>query len=145
MNLVQAEAKLRALNLTLTPQRRAILQHLENNPTHPTAQEIFAAVTREFPITSRATVYNSLALFKDLGIVREVVTAGGEVRYDMNTEAHHHYRCRGCGRLFDLPAERVKVELIPSPDDGFVVENFEVTIDGRCPACAPVAVPASAK
>jgi Fe2+ or Zn2+ uptake regulation protein len=124
------EALLRRQGCSLTPQRRAVLRFLDGNLDHPSASEIFDAVTRDFPITSRATVYNTLALLEDLGAIRAVRGAGTDVRYDPNTEPHHHRFCTRCGRLDDVPAGAVTVLLHGVPANG------TVRFDGLCEACA---------
>src|SRR5688500_13218890 len=92
------EERLRERGCSLTPQRRAVLQFLHANPEHPTAGQVFEAVTREFPVASRATVYNTLALLTEIGAVTTTQSPGGEVRYDPNVDDHHHLVCTRCGR-----------------------------------------------
>ena len=69
MNREAAEALLLARGCTVTAQRRAILAFLDGNQSHPTAAAVFAAVTQDFPMASRATVYNTLSLLADSGAV----------------------------------------------------------------------------
>ncbi len=135
MNRAHAESLLASRRLALTPQRRAILDFLESNPGHPTAHDIFAAVTREVPVASRATVYNSLSLFKELGLIREVAVSLGEIRYDGNVLPHHHCRCLSCGTLFDISSHKVKWEWVGEPEAGFRVEGAEVVLEGVCLPC----------
>lgn len=133
MNAAEAETALRTRGLTLTPQRRAVLRFLEGNTGHPTAQQIFVAVTADFPVTSRATVYNTLQLLGELGLVR-LLRTGDEVRYDPCVTPHHHLTCTRCGALVDVPAERVRVQL-----DGHAAVRSEVWFDGVCAACSALA------
>lgn len=129
MNVALVEDKLREHGCTLTPQRRAVLRFLHGNLDHPTAGEIFDAVTADFPITSRATVYNTLALLEEIGAVR-ALPVHGETRYDPNVSLHHHLACPSCGRLEDVPADAVTVML-----RGKVTEG-EVRFTARCSTCA---------
>ncbi|MBM4391660.1 MAG: transcriptional repressor [Deltaproteobacteria bacterium] len=104
------EAQLRARGLKLTPQRRAILCYLDGNGSHPTAAEVFAAVTRDFPMASRATVYNTLSLLVEIGAVRSVPgLPGGDTRFDPKVSHHHHVMCPRCGAIADLDAAHVQV------------------------------------
>lgn len=136
INADSVEAALRALGHSLTPQRRAVLRHLDGNLEHPTAAAIFAAITRDFPVTSRATVYNTLQLLTELGAVRVLQLEGeDELRYDPNTSLHHHLRCTSCGRLEDIAGERVEVRL-----DGQGVAA-EARFSGHCSACATATPP----
>lgn len=128
MNAEAIETELRARGLALTPQRRAILQFLEGNLDHPTAHQVLDAVTADFPVTSRATVYNTLQLLVEIGAVRTLRT-GDEARFDPNTAPHHHLQCTRCGRLQDVPADRVEVRL-----DG-ATTLAEVRFDGVCASC----------
>lgn len=131
MNAANVESHLRAAGHALTPQRRAVLRYLEGNLRHPTAAEVFAAVTAETPLSSRATVYNTLQLLADEGFVRVLRFEGeAELRYDPNTSAHHHRRCPRCGRLDDVAAERVEVLL-----DGRRV-SADIRFDLPCEDCA---------
>lgn len=123
------EELLRGQGCSLTPQRRAVLRYLEGNLDHPSASDIFDAVTRDFPITSRATVYNTLALLEELGAIH-AVRGAGDVRYDPKTDAHHHRFCTSCGRLEDIPAEAVTVLLHGRPAEG------RVRFDAPCADCA---------
>src|SRR5918912_501548 len=100
------EARLREAELRLTPQRFAVLESLGRAEGHPTADQIATEINRRFPRASRATVYNTLNALRDAGLVREV-THGDDAaaRYESNVEPHHHFVCRVCGRLEDVPAE----------------------------------------
>ncbi len=129
MQTGNVQARLRARGSSMTAQRRAILHFLDGNVDHPTAAEIFEAVTREHPVTSRATVYNTLALLEEVGAVRVLREAGLEARFDPNTSPHHHLHCQRCGRIEDVPADAVEVRV-----NGAVVSGH-VRIDGRCAAC----------
>ncbi|MCB9743174.1 MAG: transcriptional repressor [Alphaproteobacteria bacterium] len=134
MDVQEVERLLRERRLFLTPQRRAILEYLSDNPEHPTAARVFEAVTRGQPVTSRATVYNTLALFQELGVLQEVNLPGKEARFDPNDEPHHHFHCGQCDTLFDIPAAQVQVaatNLGPMQ-----VERSSVLFEGVCASCA---------
>jgi len=130
------ESRLREAELRLTPQRFAVLEYLGRAEGHPTADQIATEINRRFPRASRATVYNTLNALRDAGLVREV-THGGDAaaRYESNVEPHHHFVCRVCGRLEDVPAES-----LPAPDrlkleGGHEVETYEVVLRGVCGKC----------
>jgi Fur family peroxide stress response transcriptional regulator len=118
----------------LTPQRLAILQFLEGNRDHPSADDIYRKVKIGFPGISRATVYNTLALLCRQGEIAELSVDPGRRRYDPDTSAHHHLVCRSCGKIVDIFRDfRI------SPGDGkggsFVVESLHVQFSGLCPQC----------
>src|SRR5690348_1249772 len=90
--------------LKMTPQRRAIIDYLRNALNHPTADEVLSEVNRRFPMTSRATVYNTLNWLTEAGLV-QAVYRDGMVRFDPKTDHHHHFVCRVCNRIEDVDAE----------------------------------------
>lgn len=130
MNVVAVEHLLREHGCSLTPQRRAILRYLDGNLDHPSAHQIFDAITADFPITSRATVYNTLALLEQVGAVRTLPGIDGQTRYDPNVAPHHHLQCEVCGRLEDVPAADVSLALRGAP------ARAEVRFFGTCAACS---------
>ena len=105
----QVESLLKDRGCTLTPQRRAILRFLDGNLDHPTATDIFTAVTADFPMASRATVYNTLTLLEAVGAIHAIRESERETRYDPNTAHHHHQVCPACGRIEDVPDAEVRV------------------------------------
>jgi len=129
------EASLREAELKLTPQRYAVLEYLTRAAGHPTAEQIGAALNRRFPQASRATVYNNLNALRDAGLVREVRFADGVARYESNVEAHHHFVCRACGRVEDVPAAAVRAAMPAELEGGHAVEDFEVVLRGLCASC----------
>jgi Fur family ferric uptake transcriptional regulator/Fur family peroxide stress response transcriptional regulator len=130
----KVEIMAQANGLKMTPQRRVIIDYLQNAVNHPTAEEVMIAVNEKFPMTSRATVYNTLNWLRDEGLVQEVFE-GGSVRFDPNTDYHHHFICRVCGRVEDVPSEFVGSFNVGSLNNGQMVETLEVTMRGVCAAC----------
>jgi Fur family peroxide stress response transcriptional regulator len=120
--------------LKMTPQRRAIIEYLQSTIHHPTADEVLKAVNEKFPMTSRATVYNTLNWLKGEGMVKEVYE-GGVVRFDPNTSDHHHFVCRRCGRVEDVEGELIANYHFDPLLGNHTVENFEVIIRGICADC----------
>jgi Fe2+ or Zn2+ uptake regulation protein len=110
---------------------------------HATAEEILAAVGDRLPNVSAPTVYATLELLEELGLVRRVPAAGGAVLYDPRAEPHHHLACRACGRVTDLD---VRVDAAPAlraaRRSGARPERAEVVVTGLCAECA--AAPGSA-
>ena len=127
----EVEELLRGRGFALTRQRRAVVRHLLEQPGHWTARELLRAV----PATSRATLYSTLGLLRDLEVVVELPVPGGEVLYDANTDPHQHLRCRGCGRLEDVPEAWLPVRPHPEQPIPFRIERFRVIAEGLCPAC----------
>jgi Fe2+ or Zn2+ uptake regulation protein len=134
LNLGTVEEMARASGLKMTPQRRAIIDYLQAAKHHPTADEVFKAVNREFPMTSRATVYNTIKWLKEAGMLQEIFEAGS-VRLDPNFDRHHHFVCRKCGSVedvgFDLIAD-LGICVLPNRQ---TIESFEIVIRGVCDKC----------
>jgi Fur family peroxide stress response transcriptional regulator len=132
------ESLLRVKGFSLTPQRRAILRHLAERGGHWTAAQLLESLTGEFPLASRATVYSTLALLRELGVVAAVPAAGpgDELRYDANPEPHQHFVCRRCGALEDVPVDWFPVSIPSGIEPAFTVERFQIVAEGVCPNCA---------
>src|SRR5919112_544530 len=103
------EQRLRMAGLRVTPQRRAVWAAFrEGERGHLTADEVYEVARRELPELSRATVYNSLAELVRAELL-QTVKGLGAVRYDSNLDPnHHHFHCRGCGRLYDVHPQGIE-------------------------------------
>ena len=125
--------RLRELGLVPTIQRIAVLEFLEKNHTHPTAEEVYCGVKTRFPSISKATVYNTLDVLKKAGTIRELTIAREAARYDYDSSSHPHFLCRICGNLIDvdLPCP------IRSGDEvlGHKVESVQTYLYGVCSQC----------
>ena len=88
--------------LRCTPQRYAVMAFLMEQNSHPTAAEIFEAVNRVDPRSSRATTYNNLRDLVEAGLVREVAIEGRAARFDAKGLRHHHFVCDRCGAVEDM-------------------------------------------
>ncbi len=129
--------QLRERHLRVTPQRIVIHRALCGESQHMTADQVLARVSDTLPGTSLPTVYSTLELLEDLGLVRRVGTGNGAVVFDSRVEPHAHTVCRRCGAMADL-------EGAAAPDDalaragatGFVPDHAQLVVWGLCPACA---------
>jgi Fur family peroxide stress response transcriptional regulator len=122
--------------LRCTPQRYAVMEFLTECHRHPTAAEIFKAVNRVDPRSSRATTYNNLRDLVHAGLVREVAVEGRAARFDAKGMRHHHFICDRCGNVED-----VKWYSIPKPASRSlgkrVLRECELIFRGLCSKCAP--------
>ena len=120
----------------VTPQRLVINRLLRAREAHLTAEQLHAAATDDLPGTSLPTVYATLDLFVELGLVRRLRTGAAAALYDSRTSAHQHAVCRVCGAVHDLdmPAAAAAPELA-----GFTVERVDVTVEGVCADCGATA------
>jgi Fur family iron response transcriptional regulator len=133
VSLTQEEivARLRAHGITPTPQRVAIARVLFERPDHWSADRILALVNADKASTSKATVYNTLRLFLEKKIVRELIIDPNRVVYDPNMTPHHHFYDVITGELSDIPADAVIFERLPHPPAGAVAEGYDVIIRVR--------------
>jgi Fur family peroxide stress response transcriptional regulator len=122
--------------LRCTPQRYALMAFLMECKRHPTAAEIFEAVNRMDPRSSRATTYNNLRDLVQAGLVREVAVEGRAARFDAKGVRHHHFICDHCGNVEDIEWYNV-----PRPTSSSigkrVVRECELIFRGLCTKCAP--------
>ncbi len=86
-----------------TFQRLKILEYLENHRNHPTVDMIYSALYKKVPTLSRTTVYNTLDIFRRHGLVTVLATTDSEARFEYNFDSHHHFICRECGQIIDIP------------------------------------------
>lgn len=121
--------------LRCTPQRYAVMAFLIAHTGHPTAAEIFKAVNRMDPRSSRATTYNNLRDLVKAGLVREVAVEGRAARFDAKGIRHHHFICDACGCVedvewYDVPRPSLRVF------GKRILREYEVNLRGLCTRCA---------
>jgi Fe2+ or Zn2+ uptake regulation protein len=102
MDAEAIKRSLEATGLRCTAQRFAVMAFLMEQTRHPTAAEIFEAVNRVDPRSSRATTYNNLRDLVEAGLVREVAVEGRAARFDAKGMQHHHFICDRCGNVEDM-------------------------------------------
>ena len=122
--------------LRCTPQRYAVMKFLMEQSCHPTAAEIFEAVNRVDPRSSRATTYNNLRDLVQAGLVREVAAEGRAARFDAKGVRHHHFICDRCGNVEDVPWYDVPRPAAASLGKR-VLRECELIFRGLCTGCAP--------
>lgn len=126
--------KYKHLGLKLTPQRLAILSYLDGNKEHPSAEDIYKAMSKDFPTMSFATVYNTLETLRDKGSILELTIDPNKKRYDPNTAAHHHLICIKCKRIIDIHKE-FNLNIPDEMTEGFDLVGNHVELYGICPKC----------
>lgn len=117
-----------------TPQRMAILEFLDGNTSHPSAEEVYRAVSKKYPSMSFATVYNTLNALVKHGAVRELTIDPERRRFDPDTSAHHHLVCLGCKKIVDVWGE-IDVALPRSSAGEFTVIGNHIEFYGYCSRC----------
>ena len=125
---------LRHHGINPTHQRIEIAYALFSRQQHLSADRIMAIVNTRHPETSRATVYNTLNLFLEKKLVREVIVDPNKVFYDPNTRKHHHFYNVDTGRLTDIDASNISISGLPSLPQGTVTEGVDIIIRIRSQA-----------
>jgi Fur family peroxide stress response transcriptional regulator len=119
-----------------TRQKEVIIKILKGTNCHPDADWIYRQVRKEIPHISLGTVYRNLKMLNQSGLIREVGVRGETNHFDGNTEPHYHFRCRECGRIFDLDAEIDKaLEKRVADRTGFKITEHHLEFGGLCPDC----------
>jgi len=130
--------KLTERGYRLTPQRMMILSAIENSDDHISAEEIHAQVVAKYPHVNISTVYRTLELLKQVGLVTETDLGEGRVRYHPSGKGHHHHLvCKECGAIIDLD-ETVLSSLkdILLREYKFIADLRHLAIFGRCVNCS---------
>ena len=121
-------------SIKLTPQRLAILEYLEGNMSHPSAAEIYKAVSERYPTMSFATVYNTLQILREKGRVLELSIDSGKMRFDPNTKPHHHLICVQCKNITDVH-RKFTLKLPEGERCDYEIVGNHVDFYGICPKC----------
>ena len=129
--------KLREQKFRVTPQRIAVLKILSLSKGHPSVEDVYAHVKRDFPTTSLATLYKTMTLLKELGEVLELGFPEGSNRYDGSKPfPHPHVVCTGCKSIVDPDLESLAVMTAEvSEQTGYKVVNHRMDFYGLCPDC----------
>ena len=114
-----------------TPQRLKIAEILLARPQHLSAEQILDRLRQAGSSVSKATVYNTLNLFRESGLVRELSVDPERRYYDSVTRAHHHFDNVATGEFTDIDADRVSISELPSLPEGTESHSVEVLIKIR--------------
>lgn len=125
--------KLKEKNINLSHQRLKVLEYLIQNRCHPTVEQIYSGIHKDVPTLSKTTVYNTLRILAEAGLVRIITIEEKESRYDIDTENHGHFKCESCGEIYDFP---INIDpLIPDVLNNFKIYEKSVYFRGLCPKC----------
>jgi Fur family iron response transcriptional regulator len=119
---------LRTHGVAPTHQRLEIAHVLFGRGEHLSADRILALVNERHAETSKATVYNTLNLFRDRGLIREVIVDPKRVFYDPNTQPHHHLYNVDTGEITDISAAALAVSGLPELPPGMVTEGVDIIV-----------------
>ena len=135
LNLSRSECAeiLRAAGLPVSSPRIEIYKHLYRNRIHPTADTLYRSLVAESPSLSKTTIYNTLKAFASHHLLQLLIIEDGELRFDVNTEPHAHFKWLKCGAVTDVfYQEKPQMPTLPV---GYVVTEEHICLRGFCPDC----------
>ena len=131
--MVNLTEELSKVDIRPSYQRVTILKALRSTKMHPTVDELLEIISDISDVSiSRATLYNTLQLFTEKGIITQVDAASNEARYDASTSFHPHFICEKCKRVIDIDGPEPLVNL----PDGYQINRLTLNINGICRECS---------
>ncbi len=125
--------KLEMKNINQSHQRLKVLEYLTQNQCHPTVDQIFTDLQKDITRLSKTTVYNTLRMLAEAGLVRVVAIEDNETRYDVITENHGHFKCESCGTIYDFS---IDMDTLTCKDlNNFQVNDKNIYFKGICQRC----------
>lgn len=121
---------LRQCAIQPTPQRIAVVETVLSSKTHPTADEVLLSARKKCPTVSRATVYNTLNLLVEKGLIGMQTIREGAAVFDPNVHKHHHFIDDETGEIYDIPWDQLEVKGKEKLKD-FEITEFQVMLRGR--------------
>ena len=144
MNAIDSEGrvenlagKLKTRGMRITPQRMAVLKIIATSTKHPSIEQIYEQVKRDFPMTSLATIYKTINTLEQMGEVREITLHDGGNRYDGYEPAPHpHFVCTECGKISDVDiANLTQLADEVAEKYGYQIYNQRLDFFGVCSDC----------
>lgn len=117
-------------------QRELILKTVLSSNEHLTADNIYDRLKESNPNLSLGTVYRNLTQLEEHGYIKKINIPGDPVRFDGNTEEHHHFICEKCGKIFDIEDEKIEYVDKLSETKGFKVNSMYLILRGVCDECS---------
>ena len=128
--------RFRSSGYTLTSQRRAVLEALEESGGHPSAEEVYLLVKRRNPRVALGTVYQALSVLEEIGVVESKHWSDSPVRYDLNTEPHLDIKCVKCGAVAEVEGADIgDLHSRIQEATPYRVTSARIVLEGLCPAC----------
>lgn len=130
-----AEA-LRSSGLRLTHQRLEVAREVAVADMHPDVEAIYRGVRERVPTISLDTVYRTVGMLTELGLLRRVDATAGAARYDANLDQHHHFVCTHCGLIQDVTSSALDGIKAPESISAWgSVESVQIQLRGTCTEC----------
>jgi Fur family transcriptional regulator, peroxide stress response regulator len=130
---LELQEALKSRNIQLTHQRLRVLEYLKRNRNHPTVDFIYKDLHKEIPTLSKTTVYNTLRILEEAGLVRVLTIEDNETRYDIEVNQHGHFKCESCGMIYNFTVDFDKMTNEDLTE--FKINDKNVYFKGICPKC----------
>jgi len=134
--------KLQKTGFKITPQRRAVVEILiQNKDTHLSSEEIYDLVRKDCPEIGLATVYRTMQLLDEVGVISKLNLDDGCIRYELSLDKddshnHHHLICRECSKIMEVKDDLLEsIESKIEETYGFNIIDHDVKFYGLCPSC----------
>lgn len=134
MNRVELKKELIRAGIRPSVQRLAIYEYVKMTKQHPTAECVYESLRDKLGSLSLTTVYNTLKLFVDAGLVIMLNIDNTFHCFDGDTHPHAHFRCNTCGKIYDFPMKRDYHALVEDAE-GFDVTEAQLYLKGICKVC----------
>jgi Fe2+ or Zn2+ uptake regulation protein len=122
--------------LTLTPERRLVIELLHEDTSHPSIDEIHQKAKQHMPDISRTMVYNTITELEIFGEIERLnFVDGNNPRFDPNVEPHNHLYCSHCHEVIDIEIDSNEINIDPEKFSGFQIDKTQITFYGICPGC----------
>jgi len=121
-------------NLRNTEQRQIVYDAVIGRCDHPTAEEIYFDIHKNYPNISKSTVYRNLDVLSNEGKIQRIKIPGGD-RFDLTLCGHSHVVCKMCGKVIDTHINEKNVESEVSKETGFEIVGHNLFFEGICPDC----------
>ena len=131
MDRAQVIVQLLEHDIKPTTKRVEIAHYMLQKPQHLSAEEILSGLSGDHGKVSKATVYNTLALFVNKGLIREVLINRERALYDSNSMPHHHLYNVDTGKLSDIDVDAVSIEGVPTLPEGAKLDGYDLVIRVR--------------
>lgn len=133
--MMDAYEQLLEFNIKPSVQRIAVMEYLMKHRTHPSADEIYTALSPSMPTLSKTTVYNTLKLFAEQGAALMLTIDEKNANFDGDTSAHAHFFCKRCGHIYDLKGPETVKSVEDREMDGHHVSEIHYYYKGICKNC----------
>lgn len=134
LNKTQLKNELIGAGIRPSVQRLAIYEYVCRSKAHPTAEKVYEDLREGLGSLSLTTVYNTLKLYAEAGLVMMLQIDDNFLRFDGNTEIHAHFRCNCCGEIYDLPVKG-DYHMLLEGAEGMKFTDAQLYLRGVCKKC----------